>query len=104
MSVPEIAKTKGGIKSHAVKTANAVMLRDFNLKKGEAEYPISIEVFNNEYLEKPADKVGVTLYHPNKENPTHVAVEIFNVSVGTKEFAKQLKRMKKDFDKKTRRI
>jgi len=86
---------------HKVKVHNATLIRDYTIKSKSLKCISSVEAFNENRFRK-ADKIGITIYFPTKENPTHIATEIFNTSIGTKEFGRQIKRIEKELLKKVK--
>jgi hypothetical protein len=57
------------------------------------EIDFSAEAFNSYDIMRHADRIGITLYYPDKTNPTHVLCKEFNFDIGMKELGLELKQM-----------
>lgn len=60
----------------------------------------SAEAFNQLDLRREPDTIGITLYYPDKQRPTHIKTEFFPNSIDDVALEKQIQRMEKDLYKK----
>jgi len=97
--VRELSDIKNKQIPHEVRLRIATAVRDYteqarvSVKSNSLDY--SVEAFNNTDLFRNPDKVGVTLFFPNKVNATHVMCRIFPLSIGETAFGRQLENMEK---------
>jgi len=90
---------------HVVKLKTATKLRDYKeqakiAKQKKTNVDFAVEVFNDKSVYELPDKVGITVFFPNKKNVTHMLCRIFNLSIGEKEFQRQVKELYKELLKK----
>lgn len=90
---------------HAVKIHVAAKTRDYQevadkAKMKDDEFHSIIDVYNNTDIRRLPDKIGITICYPNKENPTHMTVGIYSITITEKEFDKEVKRLIKELKKK----
>ena len=100
MSIKELNEIGRKDIPYKVRLKNAIKIRDVKDTVKDLEKEHSIEVFNNYDFLKDADHIGVTMYHPDMINPTHIRTAIFDITISEKEFARQIKRIDKEFQKK----
>jgi len=91
MSVKELNEIARKDIPYHVRLKNAIKIRDFKNSAKVLNKKFSLEIFNNINVFKEGDLVGITIYHPNIENPTHFKTLIYPTDIGEKEFGKQVK-------------
>jgi hypothetical protein len=97
MSIPEVSEIRNTKIPYESRLLIAVKLRDFtDAVTLQSSMESSIEVFNNNNLDKEPDRVGVTLFYPNKEAMTHLSTKIFNLNIGEVEFGRQVQLMESE--------
>lgn len=69
-------------------------------KMKDANFHSIVEVYNNTDITRDPDRIGITVCYPNKENPTHMAAGIYDISFSEQQFDKEVKRLIKDLKKK----
>lgn len=93
---------------YKLKLYKTIKERDLSIKAKEAKenkydkIDFSVEVFNNSDYRKMPDKIGVSVFYPDKNNPTHIAVSFFPIELDEKEFGKMIKDIYKELYKKTK--
>jgi len=100
MSVKELNEIGRKDIPYGIRLKNAIKIRDFKDALKEIKKEFSLEVFNNHDVFKEGEFLGVTLYHPDMEHPTHISTAIYPISVGEKEFERLIKKAEKDLEKK----
>ena len=84
----------------------AVTNRDYGIraragkekKYSDADY--SVECWNDTDCLKDPDTVGITVYYPSKESPTHMLTGVYSLDIGKVEFGKKVKALYKELYKK----
>jgi len=99
MSIPEMKGLKKTL-AYNIRLKTAIHNRDYRDAVKGVGYTHSVETYNNNDIQRMPDRVGITLFYPSKENTTHAMTKTFTLSLGTREFAKQVKKMCKLFKKK----
>ena len=67
-------------------------------KYKDIEY--SSEAFNDYDILREPNKIGITMYYPNKTNPSHTLCRVFNFDIGMKELGIEIKKMYKQLSSK----
>lgn len=102
----EMNEIKNKNMPYQVRLVMAAKIRDMKLvakseklnKYKDIDY--SVEVFNNTSLLRNPDKIGITVYYPTVEEPTHMLIGIYNLDIGEKGFRKEVKELYKTLLKK----
>ena len=100
MSIKELHEIKRKDIPYKVRLKMAIAIRDFKDAIKSLKCKSVVEAFNNKNLFKDPDMIGVTLFYPTVESPTHIRTAMFGIGIGEKEFARQMKTIEKEFNKK----
>ena len=100
--VKELNEIKRKDISYGVRLEMAIKIRDFR-DAAPVSREFSVEAFNNTNLFRSPDTIGITIWYPNKENPTHITTGIFPASMGEVAFGKQAQRLERELNKKINR-
>ena len=80
-----------------VRLKKAIMARDYGLIakdcKKKFQCDMSVEAFSYHKLGRDPDSLGITIFYPNKEQPTHMLTGIWSASIKEKGFEKEVKKL-----------
>ena len=64
------------------------------------DFEFSVEAFNDFDIFRNPDKIGITIYYPNKDNATHTICGIYPFDIPMHSLEQEIRRMYKQLDEK----
>jgi hypothetical protein len=87
-----------------VKLKIATKVRDFTeiakVTVKQASFDVSVEAFNNTRVGREPDRVGITMFYPSKNAPTHILCKIVDGSIKEDNFALEIAKMERELKRK----